>query len=66
MKAKFPTVASLKNGWQMNIDTMGVYGNYYLKREMAKGNDMALRHWTSTHFCLTDLLSIFGLKRFQR
>jgi hypothetical protein len=32
MKAKLPTMATVKNGWQMNIDTMGVYGNYYLKR----------------------------------
>jgi hypothetical protein len=32
MKAKLPTMAVVKNGWQMNTDTMGVYGNYYLKR----------------------------------
>ena len=31
MKAKLPTMAIVKNGWQMNIDTMGVYGNNYLK-----------------------------------
>ncbi|MDM0107404.1 DUF1254 domain-containing protein [Variovorax sp. J22R24] len=32
MKWKFPTLARVANGWSMNTDTMGVYGNYYLKR----------------------------------
>ncbi len=32
MKWKVPTVARVANGWSMNTDTMGVYGNYYLKR----------------------------------
>jgi hypothetical protein len=32
MKWKLPTVARVVNHWSMNTDTMGVYGNYYLKR----------------------------------
>jgi hypothetical protein len=32
VQEKVPTIARVTNGWQMNTDTMGVYGNYYLKR----------------------------------
>ena len=32
MKWKVPNLARVANGWSMNTDTMGVYGNYYLKR----------------------------------
>jgi hypothetical protein len=32
MKWKLPSMARVANGWSMNTDTMGVYGNYYLKR----------------------------------
>jgi hypothetical protein len=32
MKWKVPTIARVANYWSMNTDTMGVYGNYYLKR----------------------------------
>lgn len=32
MKEKQPTLARIANGWSMNTDTMGVFGNYYLKR----------------------------------
>jgi hypothetical protein len=32
MEWKLGTLARIANGWSMNTDTMGVYGNYYLKR----------------------------------
>jgi hypothetical protein len=32
MEMKVRTIARVVNGWSMNTDTMGVYGNYYLKR----------------------------------
>jgi hypothetical protein len=32
MASKVPTMARVAKGWSMNTDTMGVYGNYYLKR----------------------------------
>jgi hypothetical protein len=32
MAWKVPTLAHVENYWSLNTDTMGVYGNYYLKR----------------------------------
>lgn len=32
MQAYLPKLAPIVNGWQMNVNTMGVYGNFYLKR----------------------------------
>lgn len=32
MQEKVSSIARIANGWQMSTDTMGVYGNYHLKR----------------------------------
>lgn len=32
MRDTFPTLAPVINGWQMNTETMGAYGNFYMKR----------------------------------
>ena len=32
MQAKLPTMALVDNGWSMNTETVGVYGNNYMKR----------------------------------
>ena len=32
MKDSIPSLAPVVNGWQMNVSSMGVYGNDYMKR----------------------------------
>jgi len=32
MRSSLSSLASSFNGWQMNVSSMGVYGNYYMKR----------------------------------
>jgi hypothetical protein len=34
LKAALPTMAPIENGWQMNTNSMGVYGNFYTKRAL--------------------------------
>ena len=40
MAWKVPTLATVVNGWSMNTNTMGVYGNYYLKRAIIAQNGL--------------------------
>jgi hypothetical protein len=32
LAAQMPTMAQVTNGWQMNVNSMGVYGDFYAKR----------------------------------
>ena len=32
MQQAIPRLANIVNGWQINIDSIGVYGNFYIKR----------------------------------
>ncbi len=32
LQSQLPKIATVVDGWQMNVNTMGVYGNYYVKR----------------------------------
>ena len=41
MQAKLPTLAPVTNGWQMNTDSIGVYGDYYLKRRSSAWSGLA-------------------------
>ena len=55
MAWKTATIARVVNNWQMNTDTMGVYGNYYLKRAIvtqigprrksARRRDLSVQSW---------------------
>ena len=45
MQEAIPQMANVVNGWQMNTDTIGVYGNFYMKRavvaEIGLGSNLA-------------------------
>ncbi len=34
LQQALPRMAQITNGWQINVDTMGVYGNFYVKRAL--------------------------------
>ncbi|MBL9094531.1 MAG: DUF1254 domain-containing protein [Planctomycetaceae bacterium] len=56
MKEKIPTLARVVNGWSMNTDTMGVYGDYYLKRAIVAMVGLGANQCEDAVYpmCLTD------------
>jgi hypothetical protein len=59
MEWKLPTLALVVNNWSMNIVTMGVYGNYYLKRAIVAQVGLAHpRHMARRHSGIALILAV--------
>ena len=56
MRSKCKTLARVANGWQMNTDTIGVWGDYYLKRAVAAMTGLGANQPEDASYpqCLTD------------